>query len=231
MGQQAVVVAIAPIAHQPRARRQRFKARKAGGIEHGRMGGADDGLRQRGRGPGADEAPLSASPYPRPFAVAAEGLPHHGLMHEARRRLAIAQQTQQAAPRRQAGDEGPGAVNGIYDPAPRRCAALCAELFADDAVLRIAGVDALTDALFHRAVRLGYRVPPLLRLLVGNRPRGAKALRGDAARSHDGALAEGEKGFDFRHERTRRQTRPSITAGVPDGRPRLAPRRFRAQRC
>src|SRR5690606_15623874 len=128
--------AIAAIAGEPRLALQRAitLARLAGEHRRGRR-------HQRRRGKfGAGPRPqgplaIAAAP-PGLAAVAPETFAGEGLVHHAKRGITVARQPDQRAPDRQTGDEGPGAVDRIDDPAEFRRAVLVAEFLAMNAMGR-----------------------------------------------------------------------------------------------
>ena len=150
-------------------------------------------------GMGAERPALPGTVEPRLLAIAAERLADPRLMHEARGRLAIAQDAEQAAPSRQPGHEGSGAIDGVDDPAPRGAAVTLAELLADDAVVWMARRDALADVGFHGPVRVRHRIEAVIAELVPNRQGLPETRRCKLAGGRERLLAERQQTVDFGH--------------------------------
>ena len=114
--------------------------------------------------------------------VGAEQLADEGLRHHAGDRSAVDGQPDQRTPQRQAGDEGPRAVDRIDHPLEGAVAVLAAELLAKHAVPGIGLANQRPDGGLGLAVGLGDRIEPALGL-VEHCPALAEARQGLSRRS------------------------------------------------
>jgi hypothetical protein len=122
------------------------------------------------------------------------------LVHHAVDRLAAAGQRDQRAPRRQAADEGFGAVDRVEHPDIFGVRTLDAQLFADDAMRRKGLLDERAHRHFGGTVGSGNRIETAGDALVLDAKRGPKERRdrltGDACQSiNECGEVDGRHGF------------------------------------
>ncbi len=100
-------------------------------------------------------------------------------------------EAEQDPPRRHAGDERLGAVDGVDDPADRRVVAGRAPLLADDLVVGPHRADALPQQRLDAAVGLGDGVPPEGAALVVGGQRRAEVVQGELGGLGVGGVDDG----------------------------------------
>ncbi len=132
------------------------------------------------------------------FALSApEALAGEGLVHQAEQRGAATGQPDKGAPKRQAENEGAGAVDRVDDPAIFGVAPEGAEFFANDAVGRVGLGNSGTDRCFGGTVGRGHRIEDIASFMV-NGTACPEMRQYDRAGLVGQGLGRGQKGLKFK---------------------------------
>src|SRR5262249_19147928 len=197
-GGQQIGVASAAVAQKPHRLFASAEGLTVVRIHQQWAGREQDRLGEIGAGAHPQIAFSSRAAVARPSAVAAEALAGEGLVHHAEHRFARAQQGDQRAPGRHAGDEGFRPVDGIEHPDIFRVGALLAVFLADDAMIRKRSADERAHRRFGRVIGGGDGIEAAGAALVLDAERGAEERQGGLGR-HGGELLHGRWKVDPRH--------------------------------